>query len=154
MRNNREQQKKSTTPEQITGDRIARVNALRAELLSRLEEQRTLTTHLLERIVDYENLEKARKQVIANAGSSGIDKMEVGELQQWLWKNINTLRNELFEERYQVSEVRKVEIPKPQGGTRTLGIPTVKDRLIQQAIYQRLNVYYDPHFSEHSYGFR
>jgi len=154
MRNNNEQHKKAQalTPEGI--GRTVQPKESKVELLSRLEIQRTLTTTLLDKIVDYENLEKARNQVIKNGGSGGVDGMEVEELEKWLWKNITHLRNDLLTEHYQVSAVRKVEIPKPQGGTRILGIPTVKDRLVQQAIYQRLNDYYDKHFSEHSYGFR
>jgi group II intron reverse transcriptase/maturase len=126
----------------------------RAELLSVLEKQRTLTENLIERIVDHGNLMRAYRQVAKNGSSSGIDKMEVNELRQWLGGNINILREKLLTEKYEVSAVRKVEIRKPEGGKRMLGIPTVKDRLIQQAIYQELNRYYEPIFSESSYGFR
>ncbi len=126
----------------------------RAELLSILERQRTLTENLIERIVDHGNLMRAYKQVAKNAGSSGIDEMEVNELRQWLGGNIHKLCEELLTEKYEVSAVRKVEIQKPEGGKRMLGIPTVKDRLIQQAMYQELNRYYEPIFSESSYGFR
>ena len=126
----------------------------RVELLSVLERQRTLTSNLLERIVDYGNLLRAYKQVASNNGSGGIDGMETEELRQWLGKHINTLRESLLTEQYEVSAVRKVEIQKPDGGKRMLGIPTVKDRLIQQAIHQELSRYYEPIFSESSYGFR
>jgi RNA-directed DNA polymerase len=126
----------------------------RVELLSLLEKQRTLTEHLLERIVDYENLNRAYKQVASNDGSGGVDGMETEELRQWLGRNITTLQKEILTEKYEVNPLRKVEIPKPNGGTRMLGIPTVKDRLIQQAIHQELNRYYEPIFSESSYGFR
>jgi RNA-directed DNA polymerase len=126
----------------------------RVELLSLLEKQRTLTEHLLERIVDYENLNRAYKQVARNDGSGGVDGMETEDLRQWLGKHIKTLQQEILTETYEVSPVRKVEIPKPNGGTRMLGIPTVKDRLIQQAIHQELSRYYEPIFSESSYGFR
>lgn len=126
----------------------------RVELLSLLEKQRTLTEHLLERIVDYENLNRAYKQVASNDGSGGVDGMEAEELRQWLGMHIKTLQKDLLTEKYEVSPVRKVEISKPQGGTRMLGIPTVKDRLIQQAIHQELSRYYEPIFSESSYGFR
>ncbi len=124
------------------------------ELSSRLEKQRTLTANLLTKIVDYENLNRAYKQVKRNDGSSGVDKMEIEDFGQWLKENLNNLRTSILTEQYEVSAVRKVEIPKPSGGTRMLGIPTVKDRFIQQAIHQELNRFYDPHFSEHSYGFR
>jgi len=126
----------------------------RVELLSVLEKQRTLTENILERIVDYENLEKAYKQVASNGGSSGVDNMETEELRTWLVKHIHTLRKDILTEQYEVSAVRKVEIPKPEGGKRVLGVPTVKDRLIQQAIHQELSRYYEPIFSESSYGFR
>lgn len=126
----------------------------RVELLSLLERQRTLTENLLERIVDYGNLMRAYKQVARNDGSGGIDGMEKEELRQWLGKHINTLRQTLLTEKYEVSAVRKVEIQKPDGGKRILGIPTVKDRMIQQAIHQELSRYYEPVFSESSYGFR
>lgn len=126
----------------------------RDELLSALERQRTLTENLLERIADYGNLMRAYKQVKENGGSSGTDGMDTDELRGWLGKNINTLRMSLLNEQYKVEPVRKAEIPKPGGGKRMLGIPTVRDRLIQQAIHQELNPYYDPLFSEHSYGFR
>jgi len=124
------------------------------ELSSRLERQRTLTENLLEKIVDYGNLNKAFKQVKENDGSSGIDKMEVSDLRQWLGEHLEELRESLLTEKYSVSAVRKVEIQKATGGMRMLGIPTVKDRLVQQAIHQVLNRYYDPYFSESSYGFR
>lgn len=126
----------------------------RVELLSVLEKQRTLTENLLERVVDYENLEKAFKQVASNGGSSGVDHMETEELRTWLVRHIHTLRKDILTEQYKVSAVRKVEIPKPDGGKRVLGVPTVKDRLIQQAIHQELIRYYEPIFSESSYGFR
>lgn len=126
----------------------------RVELLSVLERQRTLTENLLERIVDHGNLMRAYKQVASNDGSSGIDKMEAEELRQWLGKHIDTLSESLLSGTYKVSAVRKVEIPKPNGGKRMLGIPTVKDRLIQQAIHQEMSRYYEPIFSESSYGFR
>jgi RNA-directed DNA polymerase len=124
------------------------------ELSSRLEKQRTLTANLLEKIVDYENLNRAYKQLDRNGGSSGIDSMEIAELGKWLEQHHNTFQEMLLRAQYKVSALRKVEIPKPTGGTRILGIPTVKDRLIQQAIHRELTSYYDPHFSAHSYGFR
>jgi RNA-directed DNA polymerase len=126
----------------------------RVELLSLLEKQRTLTENILERIVDYENLSRAYKQVAENGGSSGVDDMETEALRPWMGKHINTLREMILTEKYEVSSLRKVEIPKPSGGKRVLGIPTVKDRLIQQAIHQELSRYYEPIFSESSYGFR
>jgi RNA-directed DNA polymerase len=126
----------------------------RVEMLSLLEKQRTLTENLLERIVEYGNMNRAYKQVVTNDGSGGVDGMETGDLKQWLGKHMNNLRESLLTEKYEVSAVRKVEIRKPEGGTRMLGIPTVKDRLIQQCIYQEMSRHYEPLFSENSYGFR
>jgi group II intron reverse transcriptase/maturase len=121
---------------------------------SLLTEQHTQTENLLTKIVNYENLKRAYKQVEQNRGSGGVDEMGVKELRQWLGKNLDSLREALLTENYTVSAVRKVEIPKSTGGVRTLGIPTVKDRLVQQAIHQQLSRYYEPNFSDHSYGFR
>jgi group II intron reverse transcriptase/maturase len=124
------------------------------ELSSRLKQQRTLTENILERIVDYGNLNKAYQQVRANKGSSGVDGMDVEDLRYWLGLHLTELQESILNEQYQVNTVQKVEIPKPGGGVRMLGIPTVKDRLIQQAIQQEMNRYYEPYFSDHSYGFR
>jgi len=165
MRKDREQQKNAgskqlamftTKGEPVieAASGICKDNESGVEITSRLEQQRTLTENILERIVDYGNLDKAYRQVKSNAGSSGVDDMEVEELRQWLGSNIKALQESILQEQYQISAVRKVEISKLDGGTRMLGIPTVKDRMIQQAIHQELNRYYEPHFSEHSYGFR
>ena len=109
---------------------------------------------LLEKVVERENLNRAYKRVKANRGSHGIDGMEVEELLPYLKQHGQSIKQEILEGRYQPSPVRRVEIPKPDGGVRLLGIPTVVDRLIQQAIAQVLNPIFDPQFSESSYGFR
>ncbi|MCD3322127.1 group II intron reverse transcriptase/maturase, partial [Clostridium botulinum D/C] len=101
-----------------------------------------------------ENMLKAMKRVVANRGSHGIDGMRVDELRGFIIKNLLTIKQKLLEGRYKPSPVRRVEIPKPDGGIRLLGIPTVLDRLIQQALAQELNKIYDPTFSDNSYGFR
>jgi RNA-directed DNA polymerase len=124
------------------------------ELLSRLTRQLASTEHLLEEIVSEKNLGSAYNQVKQNGGSAGIDGTDVKTFGQWLRQNLFEFRESLLRETYEVSAVRKVEIPKPNGGVRTLGIPTVSDRVVQQAIHQVLNRYYDPYFSENSYGFR
>lgn len=124
------------------------------ELSSRLEQQRTLTQHILERIVDYGNIDKAYQQARGNNGSAGIDKMNIEDFRKWLGECFESFQSSILEEQYEVSPVRKVEIDKPDGGKRLLGIPTVKDRVIQQAISQQLNIHYDPYFSDYSYGFR
>jgi RNA-directed DNA polymerase len=109
---------------------------------------------MLEEIVDIRNVHKAFKQVTANKGAGGIDGMQTDELRDYLNAHWQELRAAILESRYRPQPVRKVEIPKPQGGVRMLGIPTVIDRLLQQAIAQWLSVYYEPEFSPYSYGFR
>lgn len=146
--------RKAVKPDGLQTDRISRDNLLGDELLSDLKRQQTLTNKILEEILNYGNLKRSYGQVKRNGGVSGIDLMEVGEFGKWLASNINQLSTSLREETYEVSPIKKVEIPKPNGGTRILGIPTVRDRFIQQAISQVLTRYYDPLFSEYSYGFR
>jgi RNA-directed DNA polymerase len=108
----------------------------------------------LERILARDNMFLALKRVISNKGSHGVDGMTVYELKQFLKMNWISIREQILNNEYRPMAVRRVEIPKPNGGIRLLGIPTVLDRLIQQAIAQELNLIYDPKFSEHSYGFR
>lgn len=111
-------------------------------------------SRMLEEILNRRNIEKALEQVMRNKGSNGIDGMQTDELREYLKTNWQRLRMEILEGSYEPSPVRKVEIPKPQGGVRTLGIPTVIDRMLQQAISQWLSPKYEEQFSEHSYGFR
>ena len=122
--------------------------------LSICEEERNQTTNLLESIAHPLNLQKAYKQVKKNKGSEGVDGMTIEELGIWLKEHILTLESELLSGSYRPQTVRGVEIPKAKGGKRLLGIPTVKDRLVQQAISQVLQPIYDPKFSENSFGFR
>lgn len=109
---------------------------------------------MMERILSRENLIQALKRVERNKGSHGVDNMPVQNLRRHVTEHWSTLRFELEKGTYQPSPVRRVEIPKPDGGVRLLGIPTVVDRFIQQAIAQELSKVFDPTFSEHSYGFR
>jgi len=109
---------------------------------------------LLERIVDRENLNLAYKQVKANRGSHGVDGMKVDELLPYLRQYGQSIREAILAGSYAPTPVRRKEIAKPDGGIRLLGIPTVLDRMIQQAIAQVLTPIFDPEFSEHSYGFR
>ena len=109
---------------------------------------------LMERILSRENLLTALKRVERNKGSHGIDGMSVKFLRRHLYENWDSLRETLRTGNYQPSPVRRVEIPKPSGGVRLLGIPTVTDRFIQQAIAQVLTPIFDPTFSEKSFGFR
>lgn len=109
---------------------------------------------MLEEILDYRNVQKALKQVISNKGAGGIDGMQTDELRDYLEANWPLLKQSILEGSYRPEAVRKVEIPKPQGGTRMLGVPTVLDRLWQQAISQWLSPKYELEFSASSYGFR
>ena len=108
----------------------------------------------LERILSRDNLLIAMKRVIFNKGSHGIDGMTVYELRQFLKENWLQIKESILKNEYKPMPVRRVEIAKPNGGTRLLGIPTVLDRFIQQAIAQELNYIYDENFSENSFGFR
>jgi RNA-directed DNA polymerase len=110
---------------------------------------------MIEAIVDIRNISYALKQVCSNKGASGVDGMQTDELlRDFMSTHWQSLKEALLLETYQPSAVRKVEIPKPQGGTRMLGIPTVKDRLIQQAIAQWMNGLWETDFHSNSYGFR
>jgi RNA-directed DNA polymerase len=109
---------------------------------------------LLERILEPSNMNFAYKRVKANKGSHGVDGMTVDELLQFLKQNGKQLIQSLMEGNYKPQPVRRVEIPKPDGGVRLLGIPTVIDRVIQQSIAQVLSPIYEMRFSETSYGFR
>jgi RNA-directed DNA polymerase len=109
----------------------------------------------MEEVLRAENVEKALRRVRANKGAPGVDGMTVDELGEFLSsKGWQQIERALLEGQYKPQAVLGVEIPKPNGGKRQLGIPTVVDRLIQQAILQAVQPYIDPTFSEHSYGFR
>ncbi|MEM1206466.1 MAG: group II intron reverse transcriptase/maturase, partial [Acidobacteriota bacterium] len=105
-------------------------------------------------VLNRRNLHEALKRVKQNQGSSGIDGMTVGELSEHLRWNWPRIREDLLRGRYRPQPVKRQEIPKAGGGTRQLGIPTVLDRFVQQALLQVLQPRIDPSFSQHSYGFR
>ena len=109
---------------------------------------------LMEAAVAEENCQQALKAVKRNQGAGGIDRMTTEELEPHLQANWWILKDKLLKGTYVPTPVRRVEIPKPSGGTRMLGIPTVQDRYIQQLLLQVLTPIFDPKFSEHSYGFR
>ena len=109
---------------------------------------------LMEAVVERSNLFRAYERVVKNEGAPGVDGLPVSEFKPWLQRHWARVRQDLLTGVYQPEAVRKVEIPKPQGGVRTLGIPTVLDRLIQQALNQVLQPLFDPEFSLSSYGFR
>jgi group II intron reverse transcriptase/maturase len=110
--------------------------------------------HVMEEVVRDENLARALKAVKGNRGAAGIDHMKTTEVESHLQAHWPKIRLKLLEGTWVPSPVRRVEIPKPKGGTRKLGIPTVVDRVIQQMLLQVLTPIFDPAFSEHSYGFR
>jgi len=118
------------------------------------EQERALTQDLMGAILSQSNIKQAYKQVKKNKGVAGIDQMSVGEFAAWYAENGETLLSKLYKGTYQPQVVKQVEIPKPNGGKRKLGIPTVTDRIIQQAIAQVLSPIYERKFSDHSYGFR
>jgi RNA-directed DNA polymerase len=109
---------------------------------------------LLEAALERGNMLCAYQRVVKNAGAPGVDGLTVSELKPWLQAHWPKVKQALLAGEYMPAAVRKVEIPKPQGGVRTLGIPTVVDRLIQQALHQVLQPLFDPGFSRSSYGFR
>ncbi len=120
----------------------------------RKPEDPALPVLLMEEICQRENLKRALQRVRQNKGSPGIDGMTVKKLPGYLKKHWPRMREQLLAGNYQPQPVKRVEIPKPDGGIRKLGIPTVLDRFVQQAIMQVLQKYWDKTFSEHSYGFR
>ena len=111
-------------------------------------------SQLLEEILSRDNMRLAYKKVKANRGASGIDGITIEEIDDYLKENWVNIRDKIRKRRYNPKPVRRVEIPKPDGGVRNLGVPTVVDRIIEQAIVQRLTPIVEPHFSEYSYGFR
>jgi len=116
--------------------------------------QKAMHEHLMEAVVEEDNRRRALEAVKRNRGAAGIDHMTTSELEAHLQAHWEKIRAKLLAGSYVPSPVRRVEIPKPSGGTRTLGIPTVLDRLIQQLLLQVLTPIFEPMFSEHSYGFR
>lgn len=111
-------------------------------------------SELLEKILSDENIRLAKKRVYANKGASGVDGVTVEELDEYLAKNWKSIKEQIRARTYRPQPVRRVEIPKPNGGVRKLGIPTVIDRTIEQAITQILSPIFEPMFSKYSYGFR
>lgn len=109
---------------------------------------------LLNELLSDENLKIAKQRVKKNKGASGIDGMEVKELDEYLSKHLDEIKKQIRNKKYSPKPVKRVEIPKPDGGVRNLGVPTVADRFVQQAIAQVLTTIYEPKFSESSYGFR
>lgn len=109
---------------------------------------------LIEQVVERGNMRRAYRRVVGNKGSAGVDHLTVTELDGWLRMHWPSVKQALLEGRYTPQPVRRVDIPKPDGGVRTLGVPTAVDRLIQQALHQVLQPVFEPSFSNHSHGFR
>jgi RNA-directed DNA polymerase len=114
----------------------------------------TLTEQSMEEVCDRANLVIAWKRVRQNKGSPGVDGMTINHAKGYLREHWPSIRSQLLEGTYQSQPVKRVEIPKPDGGVRKLSVPCVVDRLIQQALLQVLQGQWDPTFSRHSYGFR
>ena len=125
-----------------------------AQSIDTQETEEADSADLLEKILDRENLNRAYKRVKANKGAPGIDGMTVEDALPWLREHREELLDQIRDGKYKPEPVRRKEIPKPDGGTRKLGIPTVIDRIIQQAIAQQLIPIFEPLFSEGSYGYR
>ena len=136
-----------------------RIKASAFEELQRFaiqSQKRTLeeTKNLMEAVCQKDNLRQALKRVVTNKGAAGTDGMSVGQLKQWFTENEQNLIDSLQGDTYKPQPVRRVSIPKPGGGQRDLGIPTVIDRLVQQAIMQVLSPIFEQCFSNSSFGFR
>ena len=117
-------------------------------------ESPAITEQWMEEVCERENCKQALRRVKANKGSAGVDGMTVQQLPGYLKQHWPAIREQLVSGTYKPQPVRRVEIPKPDGGVRKLGIPTVLDRFIQQAVMQVLQSRWDRTFSDHSYGFR
>src|SRR5258708_35713326 len=112
------------------------------------------TAHLMEAICDPDNIEAALRAVVRNKGAPGVDGITVKQLPGLLKARWSEIEDQLLQGRYPPQPVRRVKIPKPAGGTRNLGIPTLIDRLIQQAVLQQVQPQWDPALSQPSHGFR
>src|SRR5277367_3249338 len=123
-------------------------------VVKRGTESLAIGEQLMEEVCGRENCKQALARVKANRGSAGVDGMTVNELPEFLKQHWPAIREQLLSGTYRPKPVKRVEIPKPDGGVRKLGIPTVLDRFIQQAVMQVLQRWWDPEFSDHSYGFR
>ncbi len=161
MKNSMEIQRKQTTSSGGYSQEVkletldnGRVHSISTALESGRNDESACSNNLMERILTRDNLNQAYKRVVRNKGSHGTDGMRADELLVYLKVNGERLRKELLEGKYQPQTVRRVEIPKAEGGVRLLGIPTVIDRMIQQAIAQQLTLIFDDQFSDNSYGFR
>jgi RNA-directed DNA polymerase len=141
-------------PGQGSEDGIPTSRCEESQPLAAVDRTRALTQHLMEEVTSRDNLNRAYQRVKANKGAAGVDGLTIDDLPTWIKQHKQELIAKLLDGSYQPALVRGVEIPKPGGGVRQLGIPTVVDRLVQQAILQVLEPILDPTFSDYSYGFR
>ena len=118
------------------------------------KEKADMATEMMEKILSKENLEEAKRKVMSNKGSSGVDRMKTSDLPEYIEKHGEELCEAIRRRRYRPLPVRRVEIPKDDGSKRNLGVPAVKDRWIEQAVCQVLTPIFEKEFSESSYGFR
>jgi group II intron reverse transcriptase/maturase len=158
--NRRKEEKSEAETEDLRENLIPLLNGVmvdKAERNKSILPNRQHSAHIatIEGVVDWSNMQRALKAVKCNKGAPGIDNITTKEIEGVLWQKWPEIKQEILEGKYFPSPVRRVEIPKPDGsGIRQLGIPTVMDRIIQQAVYQELLPVFDPTFSENSYGFR
>ena len=147
--------RQATGPKTEAGGRISPRAELGAEVGTAANGQTNVEgLRQMEAVVERSNLWQAYERVLRNKGAAGVDGLTVSEFKAWLQPHWPSIKVALLAGDYLPAAIRKVEIPKPNGGVRTLGIPTVLDRLIQQALLQVLQPEFEPGFSEHSYGFR
>jgi RNA-directed DNA polymerase len=135
-------------------DRKSSARRVGAEICAATSGRTKSEDHLMEQVVERSNLWSAYQRVVQNKGAPGIDDLTVTEFKDWLKVHWPSVKKALLAGRYMPQPVRRVDIPKPSGGVRTLGVPTVLDRLIQQALHQALQPLFEPTFSEGSFGFR
>lgn len=147
--------RQATAPGTEGGDRMSSMAVPGAEVGTAADGQtKAEGLRQMEAVVERSNLWRAYERVMRNKGAAGVDGLTVFEFKQWLQQHWPSVKAALLGGQYMPAAIRKVELPKPNGGMRTLGIPTVLDRLIQQALLQVLQPEFEPEFSDHSYGFR
>lgn len=147
--------RQATAPDTELDDRMSLMAESGAEVGTAADGQtKAEVLRQMDAVVERNNLWQAYERVMQNKGAAGVDGLTVFEFKQWLQQHWPSVKAALLAGNYMPAAIRKVEIPKPNGGVRTLGIPTVLDRLIQQALLQVLQPEFEPGFSEHSYGFR
>ena len=154
MKSKNQENKTNLKEESKVEDSIAFCEGNNDFTTNQRSERPNFKLELMEEVLDQSNLNLAFKRVCQNKGSAGVDGMSVDELSDYLKKNGQAIRNQLLNGNYKPMPVKRVEIPKPDGGVRQLGIPTVLDRFIQQALAQVLQNGYDKTFSDSSFGFR